>query len=105
MRRCNAILLHHLSLPHSLNMLVLGRMLKSTDRQTEPSLPPHTHDAAPVKSKVAPQLTALQGIGYHSMSHTVYLSDHQGGHCCHTGRRMSINTLYVVITAQDSFTS
>ena len=36
-------------------------MLKSTSG-TEPSLLPHTHDAAPVKSKVALQLTASQGM-------------------------------------------
>ena len=74
-------------------------MLKSTSG-TEPSLPPHTHDAAPVKSKVAPRLTALQGIDYHSMARTVYSSHHQEGHCHCMGHHMIVATLYVVITAQ-----
>ena len=74
-------------------------MLKSTSR-TELSLLPHTHDAAPVKSKVAPQLTASQGIDYHSMARTVYFSHHREGHYCCMGHRMTVDTLYVVITAQ-----
>ena len=74
-------------------------MLKSTSR-TEPSPPPHTCDAAPIKSKVAPWLTASQGVDYHSMACTVYLSHHRGGHCCRTGHRTVIDTLYVIITAQ-----
>ena len=90
---------HRLSSPHSLNALGSSRMLKSTSR-TEPLPPPHTHDAAPVKSKVALWLTASQGIDYHSTAHTVYLSHHQGGHCHCTGHRTIVDTLYVVITAQ-----
>ena len=74
-------------------------MLKSTSG-TEPSLPLHTRDTAPVKSKVALRLTASQGIDYHSTARTVYLSHHQGGHRCRTGHRTVIDTLYVVITAQ-----
>ena len=74
-------------------------MLKSTSR-TEPSLPPHTRDAALVKSKVALRLTASQGVDYHSMARTVYFGHHQEGHCCHMGHRTTVDTLYVVITAQ-----
>ena len=74
-------------------------MLKSTSG-TEPSLPPHTHDTAPIKSKVAPQLTASQGIDYHSMACTVYLSHRRGGHCHGTGHRTVLDTLYIVITAR-----
>ena len=99
MHWCNTISLHRLSLPHSLNALRLGHMLKSTSR-TEPSPLLHTHDAAPVKSKVVPQLTALQGIDYHSIVHTVYPSHHQEGHRCHTDCHTSIDTLCIVITAQ-----
>ena len=74
-------------------------MLKSTSR-TEPSPVPHTRYAAPVKSKVAPRLTALQGIDYHSMARTVYLSHHREGHRRRTGHRTIIDTLYIIITAQ-----
>ena len=74
-------------------------MLKSTSG-TEPSPPPHTRDAAPVKSKVAPRLTASQGVDYHSTVRTVYLSHHRGGHRHPTGHRTVVDTLYVVITAQ-----
>ena len=74
-------------------------MLKSTSG-TEPSPPPHTRDATPVKSKVALQLTALQGIDYHSMACTVYLSHHQEEHCHCMGHHMIIDTVYVIITAQ-----
>ena len=74
-------------------------MLKVTSG-TEPSPLLHTRDAAPIQSKVAPQLTASQGVDYHSMAHTVYLSHHQGGHCHHMGHRMIVDTLYVIITAQ-----
>ena len=52
-------------------------MLKSTSG-TEPSLPPHTRDAAPIKSKVAPWLTAWQGIDYHSTARTVYFESPPG---------------------------
>ena len=99
MCQCNAVLLHRLSSPHSLNALGLGHMLKSTSG-TEPSPPLHTHDTTPIKGKVALQLTVLQGIGYHSTAHTVYSSQHQGGHRHCTGRRTSIDTLYVVTTAR-----
>ena len=95
----HAVSWHCLSSPHSLNALGSSHMLKSTSR-TEPSPPLHTRDAAPVKSKVAQRLTALQGIDYHSMVHTVYLSYHWGGHRHHTGHRTIIDTLYVIITAQ-----
>ena len=95
MHHCNTVLLHRLSSLHSLNALGLGHMLKSTSG-TEPSPPPHTHDTSPKKSKVAPQSTASQGIGYHSTARTVYLSHHQEGHC----HRMSVNTLYIIITTQ-----
>ena len=74
-------------------------MLKSTSR-TEPPLPPHTRDAAPIKSKVALQLTALQGIDYHSMTRTVYLSHHRERDRCHMGHCTIVNTLYIVITTQ-----
>ena len=95
----HAVSLHHLSSPHSLNALGLGNMLKSTSG-TEPSLLPHTRDTAPVKSKVAAWLTALQSIDYHSMVHTVYLSHHREGHHRHTGHHMIVDTPYIIITAQ-----
>ena len=99
MHWCNAILLHCISSPHSLNSLGLGCRLKSTSG-TEPSLLPHTCDTAPVKSKVALQLTASQGVDYYSMASTVNLCHHREGnhHCmdCH----MSVNTPYIIITAQ-----
>ena len=95
----HAISWHRLSLPHSLNALGSSRMLKTTSG-TEPSPPPHTRDAAPVKSKVAPQFTASQGVDYHSTAHTVYLSHHREGHRRHMGHRTIVDTLYVVITAQ-----
>ena len=78
MCQCNTILLHRLSSPHSLNVLGSSCMLKSTSG-TEPPPPLHTHDAAPIKSKVAPQLTALQGVDYRSLARTVSSSHHQGG--------------------------
>ena len=74
-------------------------MLKSTSG-TEPSPLPHTRDVTPVKSKVAPRLTASQGVDYHSMARTVYLSHHRGGHRRRTGHCTVVDTLYVVITAQ-----
>ena len=79
-------------------MLGSSSMLKSTSG-TEPSLLPHTRDAAPIKSKVASQLTASQGIDYCSTACTVYLSHHRGGHRHRMGHRMVVDTLYVVITA------
>ena len=99
MHQCNTVLLHRLSSPHSLNVLGSSRMLKSTSG-TESSPPPHTCDAAPIKSKVAPRLTASQGIDYHSMVHTVSSSHHQGGHRHHTGHCTSLDTLYCVIIAR-----
>ena len=95
----NTILLNRLSSPHSLNALQLGRMLKSISG-TEPPLLLHTHDATPIKSKVAPQLIASQGIDYHSMACTVFSRYHQAGHHHHTGHRMSVDSLYIIITTQ-----
>ena len=95
----HAILLHRLSSPHSLNALGLSCMLKSTSG-TEPSLLPHTHDATPVKSKVAQRLTASQGVDYHSTACTVSLSHHREGHHHHKGHCMIVDTLHVIITAQ-----
>ena len=95
----HAVLWHRLSSPHSLNSLGSSRMLKSTSG-TEPSPPPHTRDAAPIKSKVAPWLTASQGIDYHSTVHTVYLCHHREGYHRCTGHCMTINTLYIIITTQ-----
>ena len=97
MHQCNTVSLHCLILPHSFNTLELGRMLKSTSG-TEASLPLHTCDTAPIKSKVAPQLTASQSIDYHSMALTVYPSHHQEGHCHCTDHRTSADTLCDVIT-------
>ena len=74
-------------------------MLKSTSG-TEPPPPSHTHDAILVKSKVAPQLTASQGVDYHSTEGTVYSSHQQEGHRRRLGHGTIIDTLYVVITAQ-----
>ena len=62
-------------------------MLKSISG-TEPSPPPHTRDAAPIKSKVALRLTASQGVDYHSTAHTVYLGHHKEGHCHRMGHHM-----------------
>ena len=84
----NAISLHRISLPHSLN--ALGHRLKSNSR-AEP---------LPLRlTKVAPRLTALQGVDYCSMASTVKPRDQERDrHCtvCHT----SVDTLYVVITAR-----
>ena len=74
-------------------------MLKSTSG-TEPPPPLHTRDATPVKSKVALRLTASQGVDYCSTARTVYLSHHREGHRCCTGHRMTVDTLYVIITTQ-----
>ena len=63
---------------------------------------PHTHDAAPVKSKVAPQLTAVQGIDYYSTACTVPMSLNWEGHRRCMDCRTVINTLYVVITMPKS---
>ena len=74
-------------------------MLKSTSG-TEPSPLPHTRDASPIKSKVALRITASQGVDYHSMARTVYLSRHWVGHDHRTGHCMVVDTLYVIITTQ-----
>ena len=71
-------------------------LLSTSGTRTTP--PPHTRDAAPIKSKVAPQITAAQGIDYYSMARTVPTSLHQEGHRCRMNRHMVIDTLYVVIT-------
>ena len=42
----------------------------------------------------------MQGIDYYSMAHTVNSCHHQEGNRCHTDRRKSVDTPYVVITAQ-----
>ena len=72
-------------------------MLLSTSG-TRTTLLPHTCDAAPVKSKVALQLTATQGIDYYSMVCTVPMSLHREGHCCRTNCHTVVDTLYAVIT-------
>ena len=76
-------------------------MLLSTSG-TRTTLPPHTSDATPIKSKVAPRITAAQGIDYYSMVHTVPMSLDQEGHRCHTKCRTVIGTLYIVITVHRS---
>ena len=63
----------------------------------EPPPPTQTSDAAPVKSKVAPWLTASQGVDYCSTASTAKPCHHQEGNRCHTERRTSVDTLYVVI--------
>ena len=98
MHWCNAVSLRCLSL--QLSLRVLGHKLESNSRTEPPPPPPLTSDAAPVESKVAPQLTALQGIDYHSMASTVNPSEYQEGDCCCTVCCMSVNTQYVIITAQ-----
>ena len=75
-------------------------LLSTSGTRTTPLL--HTCDAAPVKSKVAPQITAAQGIDYYSMAHIVPMSLHREGHGCHTNHHMVINTLYIIITAPRS---
>ena len=76
-------------------------MLLSTSG-TRTTLPPHTSDAAPVKSKVAPRITAVQGIDYYTTACTVPTSLHREGHRHHTDHRTVIDTLYIVITAPRS---
>ena len=95
MHWCNAVSLHCLSLLHSLR--ALGCKLESNSGM-EPSLPPLTSDATPVESKVALQLTALQGIDYHSMASTANPSQYQEGDHHRMVCRTSIDTLYIVIT-------
>ena len=65
----------------------------------EPPLPPLTSDATPIRSKVALQLTASQGIDYHSMVSTVKPCEHQERDCCNTVNRTSVDTMYIIITA------
>ena len=74
-------------------------MLKSTSG-IEPSPPRHTCDASPVKSKVAPRLTASQGIDYCSTACTVNSSHHWEGNRRSTDCRTSVDTPYIVFTAQ-----
>ena len=76
-------------------------MLLSTSR-TRTTLPPHTHDAAPIKSKVALQITAAQGVDDYSMACTVPTSLHQEGHRCRMNCHMVVDTLYVIITVPRS---
>ena len=71
-------------------------LLSTSGTRTTP--PSHTRDAAPVKSKVAPRITAAQGIDYYSTACTVPTSLHQEGHHRCTNRHMVVDTLYVVIT-------
>ena len=97
MHWCNAVSLCRLSSPHSLR--ALGHKLESNSG-TEPLLLPLTSDATPVESKVAPQLTALQGIDYHSMASTANPSQYQEGDHCRMVCCTSVDTLYIVITAQ-----
>ena len=72
-------------------------MLLSTSGTTT-TLLPHTCDATPIKSKVAPRITATQGIDYYSTARTVPTSLHREGHHHRMNRRTVVNTLYVVIT-------
>ena len=72
-------------------------MLLSTSG-TRTTLPLHTRDTAPIKSKVAPQITAAQGIDYYSTAHTVPTSLNWEGHRRCTNRHTVVDTLYVVIT-------
>ena len=76
-------------------------MLWSTSG-TRTTPPPHTRDAAPIKSKVAPRITAAQGVDYYSTAWTVPASLHREGHHRRTNRRTVVDTLYVVITVPRS---
>ena len=76
-------------------------MLLSTSG-TRTTLPPHTSDAAPIKSKVAPRITAAQGVDYYSMARTVPMSLHWEGHRCRMNHCTVISTLYVIITVPRS---
>ena len=71
-------------------------LLSTSGTRTTPL--PHTRDAAPIKSKVAPWIIAAQGIDYYSMARTVPTSLHREGHHRNMNRRTVIDTLYVVIT-------
>ena len=75
-------------------------LLSTSGTRTTPL--PHTRDAAPIKSKVAPQITAAQGIDYYSMVHTVPTSLHWEGHHRRTNHRTVIDTLYIGITVPRS---
>ena len=75
-------------------------LLSTSGTRTTPL--PHTHGAAPIKSKVALQLTAAQGIDYYSTVHTVPMSLRQEGNHHHKDRHMVVDTLYVVITTPRS---
>ena len=75
-------------------------LLSTSGTRTTPL--PHTCDATPIKSKVAPQLTAAQGIDYYSMARTVPTSLHREGHRCCMDRHTVVDTLYIVITAPRS---
>ena len=75
-------------------------LLSTSGTRTTPPL--HTSDAAPIKSKVAPRITAAQDVDYYSMVHTVPTSLHQEGHCHRMNRCTVIGTLYVVITVPRS---
>ena len=75
-------------------------LLSTIGTRTTP--PPNTIDAAPIKSKVAPRITAVQGVDYYSMACTVPMSLHREGHHHHTDRHTVVDTLYVVITAPRS---
>ena len=90
---CNAVSLCGLSSPHSLR--VLGRKLESNSG-TEPTPLPLTSDVAPVESKVALQLTALQGVDYCSTASTANPSQYQEGDCCHTVHHTSTDTLILL---------
>ena len=75
-------------------------LLSTSGTRTTP--PPHTRDAAPVKSKVAPRLTAAQGVDYYSTARTVPMSLHREGHRRHMNRRPVVDTLYIIITVPRS---
>ena len=76
-------------------------MLLSTSG-TRTTLPQHTCDTTPVKSKVALRITATQGIDYYSTVRTVPTSLHWEGHRRRTNCRTVVDTLYIVITVPRS---
>ena len=88
---------HRIIALHSSSML--DHMLLSTSG-TESPLPPLTRDTTPILHKVAPWLTAFQGVGYSRMACTTCSSHYHRGNCCHMEHRTCIDTLYVIITAQ-----
>ena len=75
-------------------------LLSTSGTRTTP--PPYTRDATPIKSKVAPGLTAAQGVDYYSTARTVPTSLHWEGHHRRTNRHMVVDTLYIIITAPRS---